>query len=365
MKPVPRWCVLLSALFLGLLSSSQAEVTNAGSWPDRPLVVATKESPPFAFKNFEGKWRGLSISLWEELAARLNLKYEYVELSLSEILDRVENGTADVGVAALTITPDRESRMDFTYPYFDGGLGIAISSNRESVLWGLFRRLGSWHFLSAVGALCGILFISAFFLWLFERGANPEHFGGTRVQGLGSGFWWAAVTMTTVGYGDKSPKTLGGRIVALIWMFASIILISSFTAGIASSLTASQVAEDQLRTKPIDSLVVATVERSTGEQFCKQMGLRSQSFPDVEAALRVVDEDKAQAIIYDLPLLRHHLMNHPDWEVEILPRVLLSESYAIALPPGSPFREPLNRQLLEILRSPEWQVLRLEYLGAQ
>ncbi|MGO2102628.1 MAG: ion channel [Psychroflexus halocasei] len=43
--------------------------------------------------------------------------------------------------------------------------------------------------------------------------------------------------MTTVGYGDKSPLSLGGRIVGLIWMFMAVIILSSLTAGIASALT--------------------------------------------------------------------------------------------------------------------------------
>jgi hypothetical protein len=223
----------------------------------------------------------------------------------------------------------------------------------------------SWHFLSAVGALAGVLFIAAFFVWLFERRANPEQFGGSRLEGLGHSFWWSAVTMTTVGYGDKAPKSMGGRIVGLVWMFASIIIISSFTAGIASSLTASQVATDQLRSRPVDSLTVATVERTTGDAFARKSGLRAQAYPNVEEALKAVDKGKAQAIVYDLPLLKYHLRNHPEPEVEVLPRILVRESYAIALPPESPLRETLNRTLLQLLRTPEWQTLRLQYLGAE
>jgi len=47
--------------------------------------------------------------------------------------------------------------------------------------------------------------------------------------------------MTTVGYGDKAPVTLAGRVVGLLWMPASIILISGFTAAIASALTVGQL----------------------------------------------------------------------------------------------------------------------------
>ena len=43
--------------------------------------------------------------------------------------------------------------------------------------------------------------------------------------------------MTAVGYDDKSPRTHGGKIVSLIWMFTAIIIVSGFTASIAASLT--------------------------------------------------------------------------------------------------------------------------------
>jgi ABC-type amino acid transport substrate-binding protein len=169
--------------------------------------------------------------------------------------------------------------------------------------------------------------------------------------------------MTTVGYGDKAPKTTGGRVVGLIWMFASIIIVSSFTAGIASSLTASQVASNQLRSKPLGSLIIATVEGSTGEDYARKSGLRCSTYPGLEEALEAIQKGEAEAIIYDLPLLKYRLMQQPDLRLEIMPKTLVQESYAIALPPGSARRETLNRALLSVIGSPEWQVLRTEYLG--
>ena len=78
-------------------------------------------------------------------------------------------------------------------------------------------------------------------VWLFESRGNPEMLGGGTVRGVGHGIWWAVVTLTTVGYGDKTPKTFGGRMLALIWMLASVVLIASFTAAIATHFTVSEL----------------------------------------------------------------------------------------------------------------------------
>ncbi len=56
-------------------------------------------------------------------------------------------------------------------------------------------------------------------------------------------FWWAIVTMTTVGYGDFTPKTLPGRLFAVLVMFAGISLVSLLTATISSIFVARKIRE--------------------------------------------------------------------------------------------------------------------------
>ena len=56
-------------------------------------------------------------------------------------------------------------------------------------------------------------------------------------------FWWAIVTMTTVGYGDFSPETPEGRMFAVFIMFAGITLVSLLTASISSIFVAQKIRE--------------------------------------------------------------------------------------------------------------------------
>jgi voltage-gated potassium channel Kch len=92
-------------------------------------------------------------------------------------------------------------------------------------------------------------------------------------EGIGHGIWWAMVTLTTVGYGDKAPKTAGERIVALIWMIFSIIFIASFTANITISLTINDLRGKVHGLNDLYNVRVGSVSRSEGFDFLTKQGI--------------------------------------------------------------------------------------------
>ena len=82
--------------------------------------------------------------MWAEVAGRLGLAYEWVEYeTVGEILDAVQSGAADVAIAGISMTRDREAVVDFTHPYFDAGLQIMVPAGSSFS----FRQVLS-HFLS-------------------------------------------------------------------------------------------------------------------------------------------------------------------------------------------------------------------------
>jgi voltage-gated potassium channel len=63
---------------------------------------------------------------------------------------------------------------------------------------------------------------------------NERGVAGSNIESFPQALWWAVVTVTTVGYGDKFPVTTGGRIVASVLMLVGIGLIGTLTATVAS-----------------------------------------------------------------------------------------------------------------------------------
>lgn len=318
------------------------------------LQVGTKESPPFVMKDENGEWSGISIELWEQIAAQLGIDYEITETSLEGLVAGVEDGSFDIGVGSLTVTPEREQAMDFTHPFYSSGLGVAVPATSSQWLY-ILSRFFSLEFISVLTFLALVLLAFGFLVWVFERKANEEQFGGGNVKGIMSGFWWSAVTMTTVGYGDKAPVTLGGRIIGLIWMFAGIIIISGITASITSALTVNQLESSIQSPSDLRRMRVGTVPESTSERYLMSNGIRNQKFESLESALRALGQNRVGAVVYDAPILRYWVMNQEEYHLNVLPFVFQRQDYGFALPTGSELRETINVAMLEIIISEDWK----------
>jgi len=328
----------------------------------RTLVIGTKPAPPFAFRGPNGQWEGISIALWQRIARQLGWKYRLEQTDLQGLLDGVAQGRYDAGVAALTITADREKRLDFSQPFYTTGLGIAVPASRGGGFWWLLRSLVSLGFIQVVLALAGLLLGVGLLIWTFERRRN-EQFKGGMLRGLGSGFWWSAVTMTTVGYGDKAPTTLAGRLLAIAWMFASVIVISSFTAGITTALTASRLQGSVHQVGDLHSVEVGAVADSSTIGYLDHAQIAATEYPTAEAGLRALRAHRIDAFVYDRPILAWLVKQNFEGAIRVLPLVFDKQTYGIALPTNSPLRESIDRALLQAVQSDWWQQVLFHYLG--
>ena len=327
------------------------------------LIVGTKESPPFSMKTADGQWEGISISLWRKIAAELDLDYEFREMSIPEMIEGLSAKKLDAAVAAMTVTFEREEQVDFSHPFYTAGLGIATSVGKRNPWFHTIRRFVSLNFLKVVLSLMLLLFVVGAMVWWFERKRNPEQFGGKILGGLGAGFWWSAVTMTTVGYGDKSPVSTGGRIIALIWMFTAIIIISSFTAAITSSLTVSQLEPLVKGPEDLPKVRVGSIAKTTSGQYLKDRQIFFRPFETPSEGLAALKNGTIDAFVYDKPILRYLITREYHGVLKVLEKSFLNQDYAIALPAGSNLREPLNRYLLKATGDPQWYRTLQQYLG--
>ncbi len=361
-------CKLL-LFFLLIISSvypslnSQANETKPDKKPNTQLKVGTKIFPPFAMKNSKGEWTGISIELWQEIARQLNLNYQWQEYNLKSLLNNIGNSNLDVAIAALTITAEREKTFDFSHTYYSTGLSIAIPRTQGNGWLTVLNGLFSLKMLMIIAALFSVLFVIGTLTWLIERKRNSHSFNPDPIRGIASGIWWAAVTMTTVGYGDMTPKTLGGRLIALFWMFASLLLVSAVIASVASTLTLSKIEPLVSGPEDLARARIASIENSTSDQYLKSRHLSVRYFNSVSECLHALKDKKVDAVVYDEPLLKYLVKKHFADSLEIDDSLFDRQHYGIAFPEGSPLRESVNRVMLEILQGDKWQKILAKYLG--
>ncbi len=347
----------------GWSQPGSAQTDNADTRADNaPLRVGVRPVAPFVIEGQDEQWRGLAVELWQQIAARTNRQTEWRAYdSVENLLAAVERGEVDVAVGALSVTRARERVVDFTHPFYITGLGIAVKA-KPTGWWATVRALVSIEFLEAVGGLMLVILLFGFLIWFFERKKNPEQFE-RGWKGVGSGFWLSAVTMTTVGYGDKAPVSTGGRIVSFIWMFLALIIISGFTAAIASSLTVNQLGSTVQSADDLPRHRVGALAGSSTIDYLQQENIRHKTYATLTEAVNALAEDDLDAVVYDEALLRHYINTREETDLRILPDRLSLQYYGFALAEGSPLRESLNLALLDLTQNDAWEDLEKKYLG--
>jgi voltage-gated potassium channel len=126
-----------------------------------------------------------------------------------------------------------------------GVIGVAFRIMRMFKVLGLFHKslkvLEGRRFLYIIVFASMAITIGAVCEYMVEASAQ-----GTRIHKLGDAFWWAIVTVTTVGYGDIYPVTFEGRIVAAVLMFVGIAIL-----GILISTLGAALLESRLKKSPL------------------------------------------------------------------------------------------------------------------
>lgn len=324
------------------------------------VLVGIKHAPPFAIKTESG-WEGLTIEIWKKIEQTHNIHTIYREMDITQLTSALSNGQIDIGLGAISVSSEREKSFDFSNSFYPSGFGVMFESDKTTALK-IVLNLVSGTFIRVVLLLCLVLLLVGLFIWLVERKKNPDEFEGG-LKGLFSGFWWSAVTMTTVGYGDKSPKSPAGKAIGLIWMFSSLIMISYFTASIASALTVQQFESRIEHPSDLEHVKVAVTEGSIAANYLSENRIPYLQAANLDELTKMLESGTIDAVLGDYPLLRYHAHNSGNSKLKMLPHKLQEFFYAFGMAHGFKFSEEVNTTLQEYIESEEWQDELYKYFG--
>ncbi len=345
--------VILGVGLAGIATTApQAQTTttrpNPQSLRDRTeLQVAIKPLDPFVIADEDGKLRGFSIDLWKEIAGRNDWATRWQrEEQVADVLAAVTAREADVGIAGITITKEREASVDFSHPMFQGGLGIAAATKSRSGVRAALGQVFNPRLLRMLMILgVGILVVGNL-VWLTKFRRRPQ----TRKYRVGvvEGMWFAGKTLGSADFGEEEPTKPVGRMLALVWMFAGIIIIQYFTALTTAALTVQKIDGSIKGVQDLPGKRIVTVEATTADIWLNEQGIAHTRVASIDLAYPELTAGRADAIVYDSPVLLRWTATAGSNKARMAGPIFKSESYGIAVATGSPLREQINASLLEM-----------------
>lgn len=238
-----------------------------GDQKDTLVVVSIRNEPYFMNKQTtkietgNARYEGYAIDLIDELSRLVGFDYVFKEVDDGKygkydeekrewngMIREVMIGKADLAIADLSITSSREDAVDFTLPFMSTGISILFKkpTTKELELFSFLSPFESQVWVYVCGAYIGVsllLFIVGRispYEWADPHPCRQEDKILRNQFSVTNSFWFTIAAVMQQG-SDLAPRSLSTRLVAAIWYFFTLIMISSYTANLAAFLTVEKV----------------------------------------------------------------------------------------------------------------------------
>ncbi len=351
-----RTFLLFLLTVVPVLSSSIADA--------EPLRVGVHEKPPYATRQEDGTWTGLGVFLWERVAKANGYKFAYQEMLYEDLIPALADGNLDVLIGEMLVNPGDEQKIDFSQPFLETHIQVAVSSRLWNPSWmHILIYAFDWGILKVFFALVPALIVVSLLMWHAERRRNATHFGGHPAKGLGSAFWFSAVTLTSTGYGDKVPITFLGRALAVVWMFISLLLVTAYTASVASTVATVRTGSVVRNADDLRHYTNGVLNGGFAAQILAHTQAPVVDFEGYQEALEALAQGTVQTVVGDSLSLEFLIEQQFQGRISILPLQLQTSRVAMGLARNSPLRKDINVALLREIQTTEWTGELREILG--
>ncbi|EDO39895.1 predicted protein [Nematostella vectensis] len=344
MKKKKTFLLLIFAILLLLVKSQVFEdaVRNADC-PTEPIIVHILSLPPYAWQVNNTHSAGIAFTFirrgLEKCFSHCNAsqpKYVFVN-STDELRAVLLQNATDI---ALPITSALENELDDgddpTFDYYQKHPHLVFDSLVNSPGLSYVIHLGNTndvvknHMINALVEVWPVVIycillagISGILVWVMEFKLNRSEFPKNFFHGSFEGFWWAFVSMTTVGYGDKTPKSVWGRLFGVAWILIGLVIIATFTAAATSALDSGMT----YYKSGVDGKTVGVLEGTEAGVEALRKGATVKSY----STFRLMHEDLKHGKLDGLLLDRYeasHVMNTwQDDELRVLDTIDITIRY--------------------------------------
>ncbi|XP_051473410.1 glutamate receptor ionotropic, delta-1 isoform X3 [Apus apus] len=334
----------------------------------------------------KGHITGLTgVMEFREDGANPYVQFEILGTSYSETFGKDVRRRADLAISAITITPERESVVDFSKRYMDYSVGILIKKPEEKInIFSLFAPFdfAVWACIAAAIPIVGVLI---FVLNRIQavRAQNASQPCPSASSTLHSAIWVVYGAFVQQG-GESTVNSMAMRIVMGSWWLFTLIVCSSYTANLAAFLTVSRM-DNPIRTfqdlsKQMD-ISYGTVRDSAVYEYFKAKGTNPLEQDNTFAELwRTISKNngadncvsnpsegirKAKkgnyAFLWDVTVVEYAALTDDECSVTVIGNSISSKGYGIALQHGSPYRDLFSQRILELQESGDLDVLKQKW----
>jgi len=327
---------------------------------DRPLRVATGAMAPFVLPHTDPP-AGFSIDLWREVASRMGVEYTWKVISAppehlpADLLQAVERGDADVAIAAIVMTGEREKVVDFSFPYFDSGLQIMVRVGNERPLLAALRSVPWSSIAQLFGVAILIVWLLANVIWLIERRRNAD-FQKPYWRAIGEGLWGTMLIIATGEHGGQNQGAIKRLAVVLMWL-VGVVLIAQLTATVTSSQTVDRLQSSIQGPKDLPGKSIGSVPGSAAAEYLSEFGLPFAAVRSADEGFRMLMQREVQCIVFDAPTLQYWAAKRGGGMLKVVGPLFRPEKYGIVVAEGSPLRKPINKALLSIYEDGTYETI--------
>jgi len=166
-----------------------------------------------------------------------------------------------------------------------------------------FTSVFSKEIMVIILTMISLSLIAGTIIWLLDRKHRKSNFPLDFKNGAGIGFWWAIVTLTSVGYGDRVPKTKKARLFGTIWICCGIMILSLLQGTVISKLSTNtndliiqQLAQssDQLA-----GMSIGVLKNTPEDWRMRSRGAKVSVFSDFDGMVDALQNKSLDAIAVD------------------------------------------------------------------
>ena len=320
------------------------------------LKVGIAERPPYSMKDEKGQWRGIGPDLWEEIAKKLGIKFQYEECLQSEMHQKLKSHEIDM-ILVIGQSVDFLGAEDFTQPYvFSHGAAVIGFSSITSTIENIMTHLVQ----SGVFFIMLIMFVTMVLISLilvhFESRQEDGHFiESDPVKRFASALWFTAVTMTSVGYGDSAKLSMIGRTITFLWMLMGILFISLFTGTVVSSITTAELNSSLNRIEDLSHYRCGVFAGAKMEKVLLSKGIPARRYPTLMEGFGALQRGQISAFAVDAISATTivHQEYSGQFKICVMPTVQLL--YSFAFRKNDPLFDPVNNEVIRSTLSTDWR----------